>query len=148
MPLTLPVMARPKPPIAAWIARERHRLELKAGELAKKLADQGVEVTEQTIRVWESYSGRKPSAFNLEALERIFGSRAPVEAPEVDILAVVTRQSEAIADLLEQLAEERQERREATAAFLAAVQAIARAVERPGGLEREPLGAGRAGRSG
>lgn len=93
--------SRPKPPIAAWIQRERHRLGLKPAELVSRLGAQGVEVTEQTIRVWESNVDRRPSAYNLEALERVFGSQAPRTEEPVDtasIVAAVDRLTAAVQD--------------------------------------------------
>lgn len=97
--------SRPKPPTAAWIQRERHRLGLKPGELVTRLSAQGVEVTEQTIRVWESNSDRRPSPYNLEALERVFGSTAPETAAGDmgDVAAAIDRQTEVIKELVAEL---------------------------------------------
>lgn len=100
---------RPKPAIAAWIARERHRLGMKPADLVTRLNAMGVQVSEQTIRVWESNADRKPSAYNLENLERIFGSQAPVErhAANGDTAAAIDRQT----DVLRLLVEETQKAR-------------------------------------
>lgn len=94
---------RPKPEIAAWIARERKRLQLKPPDLAAKV---GVEPG--TIHVWESYANRPPGPDNMEALERVFGTRSPEsDAPTGDqaaLVAALTRQSEAIERLCSLLA--------------------------------------------
>lgn len=91
--------ARPKPPIAAWIQRERKRLKLKPAELLARLQAAGADVsTDQTIRVWESNADRSPRRDNIEALERIFGSQAPLERPETPdaLVAAIKAQAEAI----------------------------------------------------
>lgn len=66
-----------KPPMAAWIVRERHRLGLKPRDVAARLAAMGLDVTEATVKVWESNADRRPNPYNLEGLERIFDSKAP-----------------------------------------------------------------------
>ncbi len=64
-------------------------MQLKPHDLVARLRAQGVDVVEQTIRVWESYAGRSPSPDNIEALERIFGSQAPAAAEGMDAAAIV-----------------------------------------------------------
>ena len=81
---------RPKPPMAAWIARERKRLDLKPADVAGRLRALGLEASEQTVRVWESYANRRPSPENIDGLERIFGTRSPeAEESAQDVAAVV-----------------------------------------------------------
>ena len=89
---------RPKPAMAAWIQGERKRLGLSTKQLAERLALIGVTVGEQTISVWESYAGRNPSADNLDALERIYGSQAPSEQAggESDLAAAIREQTAAL----------------------------------------------------
>ena len=113
---------RAKPPVAAWIAQERRRKGWKAGDLAERLATIGVQVSEQTIRVWESNADRKPSPSNLDALERLFGGQAPErESPGdmADLVAALMAQTAAITELVSELREARglsQEVRERVAA--------------------------------
>lgn len=93
---------RAKPATAAWIQRERNRLGLKATDLVERLALVGVEVSEQTIRVWESNADRRPSPANLDALERIFGSQAPERPAEQDTGALIAALTEHTAALRQQ----------------------------------------------
>ena len=71
----MPTPTRAKPPVSAWIIRERKRLGLKPKDLAERLTDAGLPVTEGTVRTWEA--GRRPHPDNVEGLERIFGTRSP-----------------------------------------------------------------------
>lgn len=98
---------RPKPVTAAWIAKERKRLGLSVDALREKLKLYGVTVSRQTIQVWESYADRKPSAQNLDALERIFGSQAP-EKPAPEGTAGLAEALTALTDELRAMREERQ----------------------------------------
>ncbi len=77
--------------MAAWIQGERKRLGLSTKQLSERLALIGITVGEQTISVWESYAGRNPSPENIDALERLFGSRAPdqADAPDADLAAAI-----------------------------------------------------------
>lgn len=82
----MPTPSRAKPPLSAWIVRERKRLGLKPPDLAERLTAAGLPVQVGTVRTWEA--GRKPHPDNIEGLERIFGTRAPASAPpEGDTLA-------------------------------------------------------------
>ena len=71
----MPTPTRAKPPVSAWIIRERKRLGLKPRDLAERLSDAGLPVTEGTVRTWEA--GRRPHPDNVDGLERIFGTRSP-----------------------------------------------------------------------
>ena len=71
----MPTPIRAKPPVPAWIIRERKRLGLKPRDLAERLTAMGLPVTEGTVRTWEA--GRSPHPDNVEGLERIFGTRSP-----------------------------------------------------------------------
>jgi hypothetical protein len=75
--------------MAAWIARERKRLELKPVDLAARLQGLGLEASAQTVRVWESYAGRNPSPDNIDGLEQIFGTEAPGADEGNDTAALV-----------------------------------------------------------
>lgn len=130
---------RPKPALAAWIARERHRLGMKPADLVARLEAVGVQVSEQTVRVWESNADRRPSASNLDALERIFGSQAPERLePGADQTAIVdaidrlTRQMEQIAERLDDLRGAEEGRADALQAILL------RLVDRVAGNEDAP----------
>lgn len=126
--------SRPKPATAAWIQRERHRLGLKPADLAARLKAQGVEVGEQTIRVWESNVDRRPSAYNLEALERIFGSTAPERGAAGDSAAIV-----AAIDRLTVAVERQTEERVAwERELVAAIGELVRSARSSGGLSYEP----------
>lgn len=100
-----------KPATAAWISRERKRLGMKPRDLVERLAAQGLEVTEATIKVWESNADRKPSPYNLEGLERIFGSKAPVAGPgRGDTVPGLADLVAAISSLVAAIEQDRQER--------------------------------------
>ena len=71
----MPTPTRAKPPVPAWIIRERKRLGLKPRDLAERLTAAGLPVAEGTVRTWEA--GRNPHPDNVEGLERIFGTRSP-----------------------------------------------------------------------
>ena len=70
--------ANRKPPLAAWIQRERLSRKWKPKDIVDRLAAMNLEVSEATVKVWESNADRRPSPYNLEGLEAIFGSRAPM----------------------------------------------------------------------
>lgn len=74
----MPTPLSQKPPMAAWIVRERKRLGLKPRDLVDRLAAQGLVVTEATVKVWEANGDRRPAPENIDGLERIFESQAPV----------------------------------------------------------------------
>lgn len=94
-----------KPAMAAWIVRERKRLKLKPADIAARLQAQGLDVQEQTVKVWESNADRRPSPYNLEGLERIFESQAPRTkgSDQSELIAALTKQTEAIGDLVKRL---------------------------------------------
>lgn len=114
---------RLKPPVSAWIVSERKRLGIKTDELARRVNAAGGHCTEGTVRTWEA--GRKPSPDNIEALERVFGSRAPDQPPEGEtaLAAAIFAQNE----LLRQLVAE-------TQASRAAQETIAQALGELAGL--------------
>ena len=97
---------RAKPPVSAWIVRERKRLGLKPHDLALRLTAMGLPVAEGTPRTWEA--GRSPSPENIEGLERIFGTVAPdmdrpadaTPAGLSDLTAALTAQAESFAKML------------------------------------------------
>lgn len=64
----MPRPTRAKPPVPAWIIRERKRLGPKPRDLAERLTAMGLAVTEGTVRTWEA--GRSPHPDNIEGLER------------------------------------------------------------------------------
>lgn len=78
---------------------------MRPADLVARLTAQGVTVSEQTIRVWESNAGRNPSAYNLDALARIFGSTAPLEATESrdELAAAIRMQADAITALTSEI---------------------------------------------
>ena len=123
---------RQKPPIAAWIQRERKRLGLSTKDLSDRLAIIGAKVGEQTISVWESYADRRPSADNLDALERLFDSQAPERAATADDLAASIR------ELAEAIRQERAERIEWERGLLESLQALALALVQRDGPEHAP----------
>lgn len=93
--------------MAAWIQGERKRLGLSTKQLSERLALIGVTVGEQTISVWESYAGRNPSAQNIDALERLFGSQAPDQPAEQGdmsaLIAAIREQTRAMDELVKEL---------------------------------------------
>ena len=115
-----------KPAVAAWIQRERKRIKRTdgkpwtVGDLRERLLLMGVDVTEQTIRVWEGNSNRKPGPDALDALERIFGSATPDRSKSGDQSDLAG----AIRELTEELRAMRQER-EAMDIRVAALEALA-----------------------
>lgn len=125
----MPTPTRAKPPISAWIIRERKRLGLKPRDLSERLSAAGLPVTEGTVRTWEA--GRSPHPDNVEGLERIFGTRSPgfmgaVVSDDTSgtaaLVTALTAQTAAISRLVEVLsrltlpnAQEQAEMREALA---------------------------------
>jgi transcriptional regulator with XRE-family HTH domain len=101
----MPTPLHLKPPTAAWIVRERRRLGLKTRDVAERLNAMGLDVTEATVKVWESNGDRRPSPYNLEGLERIFGSSAPTSAASTSSLEAT------MVSLLEELRVDREARR-------------------------------------
>ena len=85
-----------KPPVSAWIAAERKARGWKVEELSRRLRDMGYEAEVGTVRVWEA--GRSPKAETIEALERLFESRAPRQAdPDMgDIIAAIRALTESV----------------------------------------------------
>lgn len=101
----MPTPLHLKPPLAAWIVRERKRMNLKPADIAERLRAMGLEVKEQTVKVWESNADRRPDPNNIDGLERLFGSRAPVAASDRDQGAValaVAEQTEVLRQLVEE----------------------------------------------
>lgn len=115
-------MPRPtssKPPVSAWLIRERKRVGMKPGEVAARLTAMGLPVQEGTVRTWEA--GRSPSPDNIEGLERIFETQAPGSvAPDTnaDLAA-------AIRELVEELRLSRAQQTEDLVAVLPAAVALA-----------------------
>lgn len=127
---------KPKPPMAAWIQGERKRLGLSTQELADRLALIGVKVGEQTISVWESNAGRNPSPENIDALERLYASQAPLERPQSGdaTAAAIDRQTLVLSELVDEL----RKGREAHEARLRALEAAV-ALQAPEGAEAPPV---------
>lgn len=130
---------RPKPPISAWIVRERKRLGLKPPDLAARLTAMGLPVADGTPRTWEA--GRSPSPENIEGLERIFGTVAPntetsgngsTLAPEVS--ALIT----SISALIEEIRSARRERADLEERVLALELAAKLQGRSPDGANGEP----------
>lgn len=92
----MPTPLNRKPPIAAWIVRERKRLGLKPRDLVERLRAQGLTISEATVKVWESNADRRPAPENLDGLERIFQSRAPRDPEPFDLAIAVREQTAAI----------------------------------------------------
>lgn len=104
----MPTPLHLKPATAAWIASERRRLGLKPADVAQRLAAMGLEVSEATVKVWESNADRRPSPYNLEGLERLFGSKAPDAGASTGtdltpLVGALERQTEAINALIARL---------------------------------------------
>lgn len=105
-------MQRPKPPVSIWIAAERKRHGWKVEELSRRLIDAGYPAEVSTVRVWEA--GRTPAAATTTALERLFGSAAPVGQPlgqelnpaSVEAIKALTAAAQAQADAMQAIAEE------------------------------------------
>lgn len=97
----MPTPLHLKPPTAAWIVRERKRLGLKPADIVAQLKAQGLEVSEDTVKVWESNADRRPAPENLAGLERIFDSTAPQRgagssAGQSDLITALARQTAAL----------------------------------------------------
>jgi transcriptional regulator with XRE-family HTH domain len=129
----MPIARHLKHPIALWIIDSR-----KASQPAMKPADVGraIGVTEQTVRAWETaragQTTRLPSADNLDAMARLFGSPAPgreVATDQSDLAAAIWAQTRALNDLVEELRQSRSDARRAGAE--AAERAIVAAGLRP-----------------
>jgi hypothetical protein len=126
-----------KPALARWIVTERKRLGLKPKDVADRLHAMGLDVSEATVKVWESNADRRPAPYNVEGLERIFGSSAPtrVDTADRDVLAaaidrqtamleaVLTRLGDLLAEARRQGAEEREAILDAVADVRAALPA-------------------------
>jgi hypothetical protein len=130
----MPTPLNQKPPMAAWIVRERKRLQLKPRDIVERLAAQGLTVSEATVKVWESNADRRPSPENIEGLERIFKSQAPGRD------AVDMTLTGAINELVAELRASREER-ESLDARLRAVEAELES------LRARPTGGGSPARS-
>lgn len=85
---TVRPVTRVKPPVSAWIVRERKRLGLTPRDLAVRLSAMGLPTAEGTPRTWEA--GRSPSPDNIDGLEKIFGSHSP-EAEAIGDTAYLAR---------------------------------------------------------
>lgn len=129
----------PKPATATGIQRERKRLGMTVAALRERLSLMGIEVTEQTIRVWEGNSDRPPGPQRLDALERIFGSQAP-ERPlgeAGDTAQAIREQTE----VFRQLLDETRMTREAQETIAESVAELVGRFDRfldPGGRPSEP----------
>lgn len=103
----MPTPLNRKPAVAAWIVRERKRLNMKPRDVVTRLAAQGLTVSEATVKVWESNADRRPAPENLEGLERIFESKAPANgtpsADQSDLAAAIRGQTESITALVQEL---------------------------------------------
>ena len=83
---------RDKPPFASWLTSEREGHGLKAEEVARRLREAGLQAEYSTYRTWEATSGRRPAPETVEALERMFGSRAPDDDEAAsDLAAAINR---------------------------------------------------------
>ena len=121
------VAYRAKPATAAWIQRERKRLGLSTHALAERLATINAKVSEQTISVWESNADRRPSGYNLDALERIFGSQAPDKDATTDpVAAAIREQTAALRELTQELVSTNRARDAVVEALLAELAAYRR----------------------
>lgn len=95
----MPRSIHSKPPVSAWLIRERKRAGMKPAEVAARLTALGLPVQEGTVRTWEA--GRSPSPENVEGLERIFESRSPAASSDKDatvpseLVSLLRRQAEA-----------------------------------------------------
>lgn len=131
----MPTPLHLKPPIAAWIVRSRKARGWKPRDIVTALAAQGITVTEDTVKVWESNANRRPAPETLDALERIFGSPAPTrDAPaspdQAELVAAIRDQTAAITKLAAAMEAENRERRRETAttrAWLRGWRAVLRA---------------------
>lgn len=101
----MPTPMHLKPATAAWIVRERKRLGLKPKDVADRLRAMGLEASEATVKVWESNANRRPGPYNLEGLERLFESQAPIDAPPdpTGLSAAIEKQAAAISELAAQV---------------------------------------------
>lgn len=63
-------MQKPKPPLSAWLIRQRKERGWKPADVAMRL-----DVAEVTVRGWES--GRSMRADTVGELEKLFGVKAP-----------------------------------------------------------------------
>ena len=107
--------AHRKPPLAAWIQRERKRKGWKPKDVVDRLAAMNLEVSEATVKVWESNADRRPSPYNIEGLEAIFGSPAPHTeragaSSDPALSELLKPLVSALSDLVVELREARQER--------------------------------------
>lgn len=138
----MPTALHRKPPMAAWIVRERNRLGLKPRDLAERLNAQGLAVQESTIKVWEANGDRRPSPLNLEGLERVFG----VSAPDLGggggsdaLVSALTAQTEAITALVEEMRQARERDQDAASAMVRAAEVLLSGQPRSGdGASTEP----------
>lgn len=103
-------MVTGKPPLAAWIVRERERKGWKSHELARRLREAGFEAEDSTVRTWEGRNARPPKSDTVRALERLFGTAAP--NGDTTALGDVPELVAAIRDLVEEMRLARQEQAE------------------------------------
>jgi transcriptional regulator with XRE-family HTH domain len=148
----MPTPLHLKPPTAAWIVRERKRLNLKPADVARRLNEMGYpDVREATVKVWESNSNRRPGPSNLEGLERLFGSHAPevaaIGADTAILVDALREQIRAISDLAAEIrlsrAEEAVTRQEMMRALAALAGGRALQETQVGGARGTPVGAER-----
>jgi hypothetical protein len=101
-------VAKPKPPISAWIVAQRKLRdpEWKPRELAARLRDRGIRAEEGTVRTWEA--GRKPSDDAIAEMERLFGAPAPRDQGPGDLADLVAAVRELVEEVrLSRLAQDR-----------------------------------------
>lgn len=100
---------RQKPPMAAWIQGHRRRLGWSKEQLSAWLIERGFEGAASTIGVWEGYRGLAPRDETVNALETLFGEKAPRDVPssESDLAAAIRRQADAIEALVSEMRAER-----------------------------------------
>lgn len=125
-------MAKPKPPVSAWIVTNRKLRGWKPADLARELRARGVRAEEGTVRTWEA--GRKPSDEAIAEMERLVGVPAPRDDAPADMAGLIAALNR-VAALLEA-----QANRDTTAVVEAAVQATVQVLTEQGRLAtpREP----------
>lgn len=141
----MPTPLHLKPATAAWIVRERRRLTLKPRDVAQRLGDLGLTVSEDTVKVWESNADRRPSP-NLEGLERLFGSKAPERsnhAEQPGLVAAIRDQTQAISELVALLHPLVADATEGKESRLRTVEAAVALLARPDGATRRARSAPR-----
>jgi hypothetical protein len=100
-------------PVALWARRERLARNWTTHDVARRLGELGVAITEQSYRGYEA--GPRVSAPVRKALEAIYNSAAPDPRAEVDaeptdvssLVAALQAQTQAISELVAVLREQR-----------------------------------------